>query len=133
MAFQHGKQLTISVDDSAGTPRSLETYVTDVSLSSSRDTAETTVLAATGDSKTYIAGFEDATVSISGYYDATADGYLYGLFGTDNTATFSYSPDAGTTTYSGEALITSYNVEGSVGGAASIAATLQVTGVVTRT
>lgn len=133
MAFQHGKQITISIDDSGGTPRSLETYISDVSLSSSRDTAETTVLAATGDSKTYIAGFEDATLSISGFYDATADGYLYGLLGTDNTATFSYSPDAGTTTYSGEALITGYDVSGNVGGAVGISATLQVTGVVTRT
>lgn len=133
MAFQHGKNITLSIDDSGGTPQVFTTLITDVTFSQSRDTAESTTIGATGDAKTYVPGYLDATLGTSGPYDAVSDGYLYGLFSTDNTATFSYSPDNGTTTFSGEALITSYSVNGGAGGLVNIDASLQVTGVVTRT
>lgn len=130
MAFVHGKGATFKLDNSSGTLTTLTDYVDDVSMPRNIDTAEVTTL---GDSdKSYIVGLRDATISVSGPWDATVDAHFEGLLGSTGTFTFNYSPDAGTTTYSGETIVTSYEVGSPVGDRVAWSADLQVTGAISR-
>ena len=124
MAFVHGSNATFSVDGQA-----ITAYTESVSLSRDVDTAEVTAYG--NDDKVYIAGLEGATLSANGHWDATADGYLHGLFDGAQVA-WSWSPDAGTTTYSGNAFVTNYNQSAPVGDKVSWSVSLLVTGAVGR-
>ncbi len=132
MAFKHGSDSTVTVDDSGGTARSI-TGVDSVSLTQNGEPAEVTSL---GDnSKAFIAGLKDATVSISGSWDVTAttgnDVVLGGIVG-GSAGTIVYSPDGGTTTYTFEAFCTSYEMSSPVADKVSFSADFQQTGGVTR-
>lgn len=129
MAFGHSKNSTFSIDDSVGTPRDITAYVANVSFAPSASTADVTTLNDT--SKAHIAGLKDCTISIEVKWDATVDGYLWGILG-GAAGTFSYSPDGGTTTYSGECLCTAYSPASAVDDAVTGSATFQVTGTVSR-
>lgn len=132
MAFKHGSDSTFSVDDSGGTARSI-TGVDNVSLTRNGEPAEVTALG--NNSKAFIAGLKDATVSISGSWDVTSttgnDVVLSGIIG-GSAGTISFSPDGGTTTYSAEALCTSYDITSPVADKVSFSADFQVTGDVSR-
>jgi predicted secreted protein len=135
MAVQHGRVATFSIDDAGGTPRDLSAFVNNASITLDGDTAEVTTLGSTGDAKEFIRGLNNGSLSISGFYDATAttgaDTVLSGLYNAV-AGTFSLSFDGGTVTYTGEALLTSYNPGADLGGAVSFNASFQITGVVTR-
>lgn len=136
MAFAHGKSGFFSLDDSSGTVRDLSSYLNDISMPRDIETAETTTFGVSGSAKTYIVGLTDATISISGLFDATADGYLAGVVGQAASLTFVYGPagdTAGFVKYTGECLLTSYEVSTAVGDAVQASASLQVTGAITRT
>ena len=131
MAFNHGKDLVIKVDDSGSTLRDISTYTTGVDFPRTVDTAETST--AGNASKTYVAGMKDATITIEGNYDSTVDGYLEGILGL--TGSIEYGPagsTAGYVKYSCEAICTAYNPPASVDDAAKWSASFQVTGDVTR-
>jgi hypothetical protein len=133
MAFVHGKTAVFKVDDSGGTLRDLSTYLNDVSFPRDVETAETTTFG--GSAKTYITGLTDATISISGLFDATADGYLAGVLGNATALEFEYGPagsTGGLVKYSGNCIMTSYEVSASVGDAVQASADFQVTGAITR-
>lgn len=135
MAFVHGKSAVFKLDDSGGTLRDLSSYLNDVSLSRDIETAETTTFGVAGSAKTYIVGLSDATFSISGLFDATADGYLAGVLGASATLSFEYGPagsTAGLVKYTGECIMTSYEVSAAVGDAVQASADFQVTGAITR-
>ena len=135
MAFVHGKTAVFKLDDSGGTLRDLSAYLNDVGFPRNIDTAETTTFGVSGSSKTYIVGLNDATISVSGLFDATADGYLAGVLGQSATLSFEYGPagsTGGNIKYSGECIMTSYEVSASVGDAVQATAQFQVTGVITR-
>jgi hypothetical protein len=135
MPFVHGKTAVFKLDDSGGTLRDLSAYLNDVGFPRNIDTAETTTFGVSGSSKTYIVGLNDATISISGLFDATADGYLAGVLGQSATLSFEYGPASstgGNIKYSGECIMTSYEVSASVGDAVQATAQFQVTGVITR-
>lgn len=133
MAFVHGKTADFRLDDSGGTLRDISAYCDSVDFPQTADTAETTTFGA--GSKTYLAGLKDSTISISGSWDATLDGYLAPVVGQAATVSFQYGP-AGTTAgnikFTGEAILTSYQVSAPVGDKVSFSAELQVTGAVTR-
>jgi hypothetical protein len=136
MAFVHGKSATFKLDDSAGTLRDLSTYVMDIGFPRSIETAETTTFQATGSAKTFITGLTDASISVSGLFDSVADAYLAGVLGQTATLTFEYGPagsTAGNIKYTGECIMTSYEVSASVGDSVQASADFQVTGAVTRT
>jgi hypothetical protein len=98
-------------------------------------TAETTTFGVSGSAKTYITGLTDSTISISGLFDATADGYLAGIAGQTASRSFVYGPagnTAGYVKYTGECIMTSYQISTSVGDAVQATASFQVTGVITR-
>lgn len=130
MAFQHGKNATFSLDNNAGTLTALSAYVTDVSFDRAVDTAETSVLNL--DDKQYIPGMRGATMSVNGPWDAVVDAHFEPLLGKAATISFAYSPDGGTTTYSGECFVTSFASSSPVGGAGTWSSQLQITGAVTR-
>lgn len=135
MAFVHGKSAVFKLDDSGGTLRDLSSYLNDVSMPRDIETAETTTFGVSGSAKTYITGLTDATISISGLFDATADGYLAGVVGNTATLSFEYGPAGsagGSVKYSGECIMTSYEVSASVGDAVQASADFQVTGQITR-
>jgi len=132
MAFKHGSDSTVTVDDSGGTARSI-TGVDNVTFTQNGEPAEVTSL---GDNaKAFIAGLKDASCSISGSWDVTAttgnDVVLGGIVG-GSAGTIVYSPDGGTTTYTFEAFCTSYEMSSPVADKVSFSADFQQTGGVTR-
>lgn len=136
--FIHGKNAAFKLDNSTGTLTDISNVVNDVGLSRDIETGETTSFG--NSSKTYIVGLSDATISVSGSYDATVDAHLEGtiaalLGGTLASASFEVGPQGTAATsikYSGEALITSYEVSPAVGDVVTFSLDLQVTGAVTR-
>jgi len=133
MAFVHGKSAVFKLDDSGGTLRDLSAYLEDVSFPRSIETAETSTFGSSA--KSYIVGLSDATISLSGKFDATADGYLAGVVGQSATLSFEYGPagsTGGLVKYSGECIMTSYEVGATVGDAVTASVELQVTGSITR-
>jgi hypothetical protein len=136
MAFVHGKSAVFKLDDSGGTLRDLSAYLDDIGFPRDIETAETTTFGVAGSAKTYIVGLSDATISISGKFDATADGYLAGVVGNSATLSFEYGPagsTGGNVKYTGECIMTSYEVSASVGDVVTASADFQVTGQITRT
>ena len=136
MAFVHGKSAVFKLDNSSGSLVDYSAYLDNVGFPRSVDTAETTTFGVAGSAKTYIVGLSDATVSLSGLFDATADGTLAAVVGQAATLSFEYGP-AGSTggfvKYTGEAIMTSYEVSATVGDVVTATVELQVTGAITRT
>ncbi len=134
MAFNHGSVAIFKVDDAGATLRDLSTYLKNAGLARSADTAETSALGTTA--KTYVVGLVDATIPIEGMFDPTVDGYLSGLLGFGPTD-FEYFPagePVGATKpkFSGQCILTSYEVTTGVDDMATISGEFQVTGAVTR-
>ncbi len=135
MAFRHGKNAVFKVDNSGGTLTDISAYIHDVSLPRSIETAETTTFGVTGGSKTYVTGLNDSTISISGKFDSTVDAHLAGVLGQDATLSFEYGPAGSTVGYikfTGECIMTKYDLSSPVGDVVSFSCDFQVTGVVTR-
>ena len=133
MSFGHGKSAVFKLDDSGGTLRDLSSYINEASMPREIETAETTTFGSSA--KSYITGLTDATISISGLFHATADGYLAGVVGQSATLSFEYGPlgsTGGMVKYSGECILTSYEVSSPVGDVVTFSADLQVTGAITR-
>jgi len=129
MAALHGKATTFSIDNSAGSPTDISAYCDNIDFPGlSADTAEVSAFGAT--SKSFVVGLLSGTISASGPWDATLDATLAGIVG--KAGTFAYVPGGGTVTYSGEAICTSYQLGGGIGGAVTWSATWQVTGNVGR-
>ncbi len=130
MGFVHGKTSTLVVNAVTITGE-----INGFAFSSSVDTAETTVLGL--DSKTYISGLKDSTFSIEGLFEGTAahiDATLYAMLGGAAVAfTINYDPSDVNITYTGNCLITSYEVDSPVDDVVTVSAEFQCTGDVTRT
>jgi hypothetical protein len=131
MAPVHGSKTVFTVQDSGGVVRDLSTYLTESGLPRSADTAEVTTGGAT--SKKYIPGLKDGTIPIAGPWDATVDGWLNGILGVERN--FVWNPagtGTGLVTYTGAAILQSYEPGSSVDDAADLSGEFQITGDVTR-
>ena len=136
--FSHGKNAVFKLDNSGGTLTDISNVVNDVTVSRAIETGETTSFG--NSSKTYIVGLADATISVSGSFDTTVDSHLTTLIdaqiaGTNTSASFEAGPQgtaSGNVKYTGEALVTSYEVNPTVGDVVTFSLELQVTGAVTR-
>lgn len=137
MAFVHGKNAAITLDDSSGTPTALTSISNEVSYSQSIETADTSVFGT--NAKTYITGQEDATVSLSGLFDATSSAVIEGTIdalinGTNSSATLEFSP-AGTATgakkFTMEVIVTSFDISAPIGDVVSLSVEFQRTGATT--
>lgn len=133
MPFVHGKTAVFKLDNAGGTLVDYSAYLDEISLPRSIETAETTTFGT--NAKTYITGLSDATISLSGRFDVAADATLAAVLGQNATLTFEYGPAGGTVglvRYTGECIMTSYEIGASVGDAVTASVELQVTGAITR-
>jgi hypothetical protein len=133
MAFVHGKSAAFKLDNSSGSLVDYSAYLEEVSMPRSIETAETTTFGSSA--KSYITGLSDATISISGKFDASADATLAAVLGQAASLTFEYGPAgsaSGAIKYSGECIMTSYEIGATVGDAVTASVELQVTGAITR-
>jgi len=134
MAFGHGKDSVFSLDDTADSLTAITAYVTNVDgLPGDIDMGDTTTQGK--ESKTYVAGLHDATVTVALMWDPTMDGYIGTLAQQKVARGFEYGPagsTAGDVKYSGESLIKSYKVASPVADVVTATLVLQVTGDVTR-
>ena len=135
--FKHGKNAFFALDGTAASLVNISDTLNEISMPREIETAETT---AYGNSdKTYITGLGDSTVSLSGMFDATLNTMIAGNIanlksGSVSSLTFEYGP-AGSASpqpkFTGEALVTSYEVSSPVGDVVTFSLELQVTGAVT--
>lgn len=136
MAFEPGKGQVFKVDNSAGTLTDISAYLTDVGFPREVDTEEVTTLGK--NAKVYLVTLSDGTISLEGKWDGAAlalDAILSGILGQAATVSFEYGPGGSSTgdvKYTGEAILTSYEPSGSVGGAVEFSAELQCSDTVTR-
>jgi len=137
--FKHGKNAYFSLDGTAGTLVAISDTLNEVTMPREIETAETTAFGSSD--KTYITGLGDATISLSGMFDATVDTQVAGDIanlksGSVASLTFEYGPSGNAVSspkFTGEALITSYEVGSPVGDVITYSLELQVTGGVTGT
>ena len=137
--FKHGKNAYLSLDGTAGTLVDISNTLNEISMPREIETAETTAFGQ--NDKTYITGLGDATISLSGMFDATTDTLIAGDIanlksGSVSSLTFEYGPAGSVSAqpkFTGEALITSYEVSSPVGDVVTYSLELQVTGGVTGT
>jgi predicted secreted protein len=136
MPFAHGKSAVFKLDNAGGTLVDYSAYLNSIQMPRSIATAETTTFGVTGSAKTFIVGLSDATISLSGLFDSAADATLAGVLAQSATLTFEYGPTgstAGMVKYTGECIMTSYQIQAAVGDAVQASVDCQVTGVITRT
>lgn len=141
MSFRHGRSSYFQLDNSAGSLVDLSNRLDEVSISRSVETGEITTFGA--NAKSYIVGLADGTISISGKFHSDIDAHIQGVIaalsaGTLASASWQYRASSATASatnpqYSGEALITSYEVSSSVSDVVTFSLELQITGDVTRT
>jgi len=139
MPFRHGKSAVFKLDNSAGTLVDLSGYLNEVGFPVSVETGETTVFGKTA--KTYIVGLTDATLSLSGNWDSTLDAHFAAVIaaqaaGTVATVSFEYGPEGSTASrikYTGEGIVTSFEVSSPVGDVVTFSAEVQVSDSITRT
>jgi predicted secreted protein len=135
--FKHGKNAFFALDGTAASLVNISDTLNEISMPREIETAETTAFG--NNDKTYITGLGDATVSLSGMFDATLNTMIAGNIanlksGSVSSLTFEYGP-AGSASpqpkFTGEALVTSYEVSSPVGDVVTFSLELQVTGGVT--
>lgn len=134
MAFEPGNLQYFRLDNAAGSLVDLSTYINTVGYPREVTALETTTLGKTA--KTYIVGLSDGTVSIGGPWDATLDAHMAGILGVTASKTYEYGPQgstAGEVKYTGEAILTSYEISGEVDGVVEWSGELQLTDTQTRT
>lgn len=139
MAFVHGKNAYIQLDNSAGTLTNITSISNEITFSRSIDTAETSIFGVAA--KQYITGQNDATISLSGLFDATLAATIEGtidalIAGTNASATLEFGP-AGSATgnkkYTQEVIVTKYEIGMPVGDVVSLSVDFQRTGATTVT
>lgn len=136
--FSHGKATKIQIDNAAGTLMDISNVSNSVEMPRPVDTAETSTFGT--NSKTYVVGMNDSTVSIAGLFDATVDAQIALVLdgqadGTIVSSTVEYGPQGGTTgkvKYTCEVIWTSYSVSTGTGDVASFSLEGQRTGSTTR-
>lgn len=137
MAFVHGKNAYIALDNSSGSLTELSSITNEISYSQSIETADTSTYGT--NAKTYITGQNDATVSLSGLFDATSAGVIEGtiaalIAGTNASATLEFGPEgdaSGKKKYSMEVIVTSYEIGAPVSDVVSLSVEFQRTGATT--
>ena len=139
MAFSHGKNTVVQVDNAAGTLTAITAYTNESSWPQEIDATETTVFGQ--GNKTYIVGLADSKFSCGGLLDPALDTIMTAvraalISGSVVTSTVEYSPAgtaSGSPKYTAEGILTSYEVSSGVGDADELKAEYQITGAVTRT
>lgn len=137
MTQYHGKSGAFKLDDTGGSLRDISAYCDEVSIKREVSTAEATTFGDTA--RDYLAGLMDATLSISGKWDDAATTGVDVVVGENlvavATRSFEWGP-SGTTTgrikYSGECIITSFEITGNFDDVVTFSMEVQTTGGITR-
>ena len=137
--FKHGKNAYFALDNASGSLINISNTLNEISLPREIETAETTAFG--NADKTYITGLGDATVSLSGMFDATVDSQINADItalksGSVASLSFEYGPAGSASSnpkFTGEAIVTSYEISSPVGEVVTYSLELQVTGAVTGT
>lgn len=137
MAFVHGKNAFIELDNAAGTLVELSSISNDISFTRSIDSAATSVFGESA--KQYISGQNDATISLTGLFDATSATVIEGTIdalvaGTNVSATLVFGPEgdaSGKKKYTQEVIVTSFAIGAPVGDVVSLSVEFQRTGATT--
>jgi len=131
MAFKHGKNTGVLVDDA-----NLSPYFNEASASQDVETAETTTFGSSA--KSYIIGLKDGTMSMSGMFDGAADAVddqLATTLGAEAAGYTTVAPEGltiGNASYSCQARKTSYEVSSPVGDVVSTSLSVQADGGIDR-
>ena len=136
--FRHGKNAALKLDNAAGSLVDISNVLNEISYPREVETGETTSFG--NNAKTYIVGLSDSSISLSGTYDTTVDAHIVALIAalqneTLASASYEYGPEgttSGRVKYSGEAIVTSYEVSSPVADVVTFSLELQGTGAVTR-
>jgi len=116
MAFLHGSNAFIQVDDSGGTPTDISAYVTSVD-GFPGDVASHDVTTFGKDTIARAAGLKDTKITLNGVHDPTCEAVLAGALGIVGTVTYGPAGStAGMQKYTGEFLLTSFKLSSPVGG-----------------
>ena len=129
MATVAGKNWTVTINSN-----NLSANVRNCSLNFTIETGDDTALGDTA--HTRIPLLKDVSFDIDGMWDAAAtlaDVTLGALYVTPASVTCSLSPDGGTTTYAGAAIMTTYNPSAAVDGTVDYSASFEGNGAWTRT
>lgn len=114
MAFVHGSDAYIGVDNAATALQDISAYVTSVE-GFPGDAGSHDVTTFSKNTVQRGAGLKDTKITINGLYDATVDAILAGIVGLIGTVTYRPAGASGQQ-YSAEMLCTSYKVSTPVGG-----------------
>ena len=123
MAFKHGKQTKILVDE-----YDFSSFLNNTDMSWEIDTPETTTFGV--DDRTYIAGLRNSTMSFAGFWDSTIDGYVTDDITTPVVNLLTYAPEGlstGSLIYSVQSRHSSWSVGSPVDGVTTISLDVQGT------
>lgn len=132
MANKIYKDMTIKVDNAAGSLTDITAYLSSASIRSVQDTIEDTGM--TDDERQYLFGLAGATFPLAGMVNTTTDGIFGPLVGNRTTVlkTFQYTAYTNRA-YRGEVIITSVEYSGSTNALETFSAEATFDGAVTRT
>lgn len=131
MAFGHGKDAVVKLDNAADSLTDISAYVTEVGFTVNGEAVDVTTLGAVWHD--IIAGLKSATITINGIFDPTVDAILFAAI--NALKSFEYHPQgtgSGSPKYTCELLGTSYNPTSPIGGASTWTFAATVDGAATR-
>ena len=137
MAPSHGSKAVLKIGTNAvpATAVDVSQYGNSVGVAFSRDASEVTTFAL--QSKKYIAGLKDATIPFEGPFDDAADQQFWDLYANGTLVNFEYYPRGvgvgSGPKYTGQLMITSYEVSSDVSDPNAVSGEFQVSGDVART
>jgi hypothetical protein len=115
MAFSHGSKAYFALEGTSnGAATDISAYVTEVSFSQEIDTPEVSTFGVTN--RKYIAGLNDATLEVSGIWDPSLDA-IFGDPTSNSPRAWTFGPagsGTGAIKYSGDAIISSFEISGGV-------------------
>ena len=139
MATPHGKKSGFAIENASTSLTNLGAFVASVDFPRTVDTAEVTGFNSTNNTKKYVPGNADATVSIEGPWDrATVDATLSGILSAEKELRVwpggtTVATGTNFVQYKANAVMTGYNVTAGVDNAVRYTADFQLTGTITRT
>lgn len=126
-------QFKFGTNGAPSTPTDRSTYFDNVTFPRESEEVESTSFGNSGD-RTFLAGLKGATFSASGFYDATIGAHVDAVYDARDEIAFEYGPidgESGSPKYTGNCIITGWEIGGGVGEKNPLSITFRITGAVT--
>ena len=133
MAFTHGKDAAVWMDNAVPTLTEISAYLTAATMARLADLVETSVL--NQNDKSYIAGMKGATFTLEANFDPTIDGIFDAALGVERSIEYFPAGDpVGATKpkYSGEIICSNLSTSTGTGDKGTISVQATLTGALTR-